>query len=416
MSNSPPLDFAPPRYFLSLGAGPNQVPLIHAARRLGYEVIAVDQDLRAPGFSEATIQVQCSILRPGQIIRLLDENLVEGQIVGVGCRSFGRANLSAALLSRHFATPGLRRSNLRFFRNKRLLKRHLEKNGLRGPRSYRWRSEGERDHLAASKGPWVARPVNGHGKLGVALLHDQDELTYYLEKQGADRGQALLEDYIQAPEITVMGMVHGGRFRTITITDKVTSQEEPLFVELKHSCPTHISMPMQKRVSELMQKIVDATRLMTGPIVAEFLWPDPSKDPLLVECFPETGGELLADELLPAAYDQQNYFEDFVRLHTGEIPVGVPTPQRPAHRVIIRFIAQREGLLEELTFPEEIQEHPGFLFARYLKRPGERTSLTGGNNDRLAVFALRAPLAESSHLDSEVESLARRVKIRYARP
>ena len=48
-------------YFLSLGAGNNQIPIIKAAVDAGYQVIAVDQNTRAPGNRYASIIIEESL-------------------------------------------------------------------------------------------------------------------------------------------------------------------------------------------------------------------------------------------------------------------------------------------------------------------------------------------------------------------
>ncbi|MCB1320665.1 MAG: hypothetical protein KDK34_10455, partial [Leptospiraceae bacterium] len=160
-----------PRYFLSLGAGQHQLSLIQAARDLGLRVIAVDRNLGAPGFRYADLQLQCSILRPRRIIRMLGENMTDGRIVGVGCRSFGRANVAAALVARHFRTPGPTLAHLKHFRDKRANKLLLQKAGVSMPRIFTWDSNAGRLALSRARPPLIVRPAVGHGKVGLQLLN-----------------------------------------------------------------------------------------------------------------------------------------------------------------------------------------------------------------------------------------------------
>ena len=55
-----------------LGAGKSQVPVINAAKNLGYSVIAVDIDADAPGFNSADVAFNFSTHDPDSIINALD--------------------------------------------------------------------------------------------------------------------------------------------------------------------------------------------------------------------------------------------------------------------------------------------------------------------------------------------------------
>ena len=117
----------------------------------------------------------------------------------------------------------------------------------------------------------------------------------------------------------------------------------------------------------------------------------------MIECSPEIGGEYLADWLIPKALDK-NYFQDLVRIYTGEeIKSGAYVHTKAHSQVSIRFIAQSNGRLKRLEFPPYLAKNKNLLFAYYLKKAGDRTSLKQGNLDRLAVFGLKAPLDDQEH-------------------
>ena len=62
--------------------------------------------------------------------------------------------------------------------------------------------------------------------------------------------------------------------------------------------------------------------------------------------------------------------------------------------------------------PAALEGHHGFLFERLLKQPGQRTEISGGNLDRLAVFALSAEYStEREHiLKSEADDFVRAIQ------
>ncbi len=408
-------------YFIALGAGNHQLPLIRAARELGFGVIAVDKNLRAPGFELANIHLQCSILRPGRILHLLQENLTHGLIAGVGCRSYGSVNLSAAILSRALGTPGPSLENIRAFRNKRILKERLSKYEIPVPRSFSWKTAAEKRTMIAAS-PLIARPSFGHGKMGIQILTSSDEVRRFLNENPVDRKSFLVEELIHGREATVLGLVRGGKFHMAALTDKVISNEPPMFAEVVHRYPSRLSSRLKQKIQTYMQKITSALALQNGPLVAEFMIQDdfgsPGRELMLVECAPEAGGEYIADYLVPAA-SGKNFFQETVRIFAGQDvqgpvfendDIGHPPSEK---KILIRYIMPEEGLLKSIRFPDRLQKHPGFIFSKYLKNPGDRTSLRRGNLDRLAVFILSGTLEQSAQLEAEMEQIVKDVEIVY---
>ncbi len=409
------------RYFLSLGAGLNQSSLINAARGMGYAVIAVDQDLNAPGFAQADMQIQCSILEPRRIIRLLQENITGGNVVGVGCRSFGRAQISASLIARYFGLPSTPPSHLKIFQNKLQLKQCLRQGGIPIPQIYRCSSEQVRRRLVNYGKPIVARPVDGHAKQGVRLLKDQKDIEHFFKSELERLDQYLVEPYIRGREITVMAIVSKGRCYTISITEKFVRQEPPLFAEERHVYPARISEYLRRRIPDQMQNICDVTNLENGPLVAEFIIPEkasPNGQLLyLVECHPEIGGEFLADQLVPAVYNF-NYFQALICINTGLPFTKLENieEQQLDSSVIIRYIPQKqEGVLRHLAFPASLEQEKRLIFASLLKKAGDRVSLSSGNSDRLAVFGMQAPLRKAAELSRRVEEIAAAMQVEYLR-
>ena len=411
-------------FFLSLGAGRNQIGLIHAARELGYRVIAVDKNAEAPGFALADLQMYCSLLQPKKILQNIQNTVaIDGNLVGVGCRSFGRANLSAALLADRLALPGPQLNNLGVFQNKIQLKKLFKKLEIPTANSYTmtYQSFAKKEMKSYIKYlPLLVRPAVGHAKQGVCLLESQESLQNFLQQQRANNISNLLFDqYLEGREVTVLGFVVQGKFQLVCISEKNVAKSPPRFVELQHTYPCDISIKLVQKICKYMQHICDETQLNSTPIVAEFLVCDfDDKMPLaIIECSPESGGEYLADQLVPAAFGH-SYFEDLVRVYTaGELEKSETSYVKsiygqPQGQVVIRFIAQQNGRIKKLQFPSQLMEHEGLLFAHYLKKPGDKTSVNNGNFDRLAVFGIKEPL-ESKTIHQQVGQIVTKMQVEY---
>ena len=178
----------PSGYFLSLGAGHNQVNLIKAASQLGYKVIAVDRDTKAPGFGEASLHMYCSVLQPKKILNNLQNNLsINGELMGVGCRSFGRANYSAALIAKRLALPGPEPQRLNVYQDKAKLKKLMLRLEIPTAPSYvlskGMKKSGQNQTKWQEHLPLIVRPITGHAKQGVQLLDRMEEFQHFINKQ-----------------------------------------------------------------------------------------------------------------------------------------------------------------------------------------------------------------------------------------
>ena len=402
------------KYFVSLGAGTHQLPIIRAAKNLGFKVVAVDKNIKAPGFEFSDVQVHCSIQKPCRIIRILGEELMLDTIAGVAARSFGMANLSASIIAEYYRTPYLSSEKIKLFRNKRRIKELLKKNGIHCPRIYSWKTKKSRESLLNSKRNLIVRPAIGsHGKLGIKIMKGKTEIEMFLKKNSADKNNILVEDMVQGNEYTVLGYIQNSEYRPVSITDKIVSSKKPIFAELIHKFPSSLPREMRENINEIMQKIADVLELNNTPVVAEFIIPNRGKKPYLVECNPEIGGEYLADYLVPAVYGE-GYFEKIVNILTKDQPSGKSFPETKAKRsVVIRFIEQKNGIIEQLGLPDLEKKYPGIIFSKLLKSPGMKTEYKNGNLDRLAVFALQGHIKESEKILKESEMIVSETTIAY---
>ena len=109
-------------YFVSIGAGVNQIPLIKEAKKCGFQVIAVDMNPSAPGFYHCDLKIQESIEDYESIYIKLREMLFDGKISAIMTKSYGTAIITTAYLCEKFGLPFLPLEDSRKFLNKKITK------------------------------------------------------------------------------------------------------------------------------------------------------------------------------------------------------------------------------------------------------------------------------------------------------
>tara|TARA_Y100001937_G_scaffold81643_3_gene110446 strand:+ start:47063 stop:48472 length:1410 start_codon:yes stop_codon:yes gene_type:complete len=425
-------------YFLSLGAGHHQVPLIEAAIRKGMSVIAVDKNPLAEGFEKAELQLHASILKPFWIYRAIEEHFPRGQIRAVGSRSYGPAVLSASYLARRFGVPGSSPHSLIRFQDKNRLKGYLASHGIAVPERVPWKPGKDPSDVLRKRGIWIARSGKGSAKQGIQVLATHEEKKQYLEKhtrRSPENRSLFIERYVQGSEFIVYGMVLSGRFHALTLTEKVISDLEPRFADRRHIFPARISEENARSMVETCQKIVDLCKYDNGPFFAEFIIPKRSKNPrpLLVECQPEVGGEFLADCLIPEVLGL-NYFDILVDLltdgpiraaqHLTRAGLSLDTTDlshilNPQKTAVISYLLPSRETIQDLRMPVSMKEDPSFVFLRPLKPRGFRMNPENGNADRPAAFLLvdsiehqQEVIKKADHFENQIRLIPQTERVR----
>ena len=377
-------------YFISIGAGKNQLPLILKSKELGLKIIAVDQNRDAIGFQHSEIKIIQSLHDFRKIYAAILKLFLPEPIVGVGVRSYGKAVLTAAYLAEKLDLVGTNLTNMKKFYNKKLMKAFLGKCGVTVPTSYTWQYLRDFPKLVKTVSyPCILKPVDNIAKLGIEIFRSSNSLLERLTQLKAKNDKFLLEEFIEGAELTVLGFAQNRKFTLVSISDKITTTFSP-FLELSHRLPT-IQEKVKGELKLICQNIIQLTELDNSPIVAEFKV-TARGEIYLMEIMPEIGGEYLADFLIPEFYSY-DYFKNYVRLLLKEPIEAVNTKSIRKKNSIsqICFIAPPEGS-SKLASINRIGlnlEEKVFLMES-LKEVGSVLNTKEGNACRVQVIGVSA--------------------------
>ncbi len=372
-------------YFISIGAGKNQLPLILKSKELGLKVIAVDYNGDALGFSYSEIKIIQSIHDFRKIYAAILKLFLQEPIIAVGVRSYGKAVLTASYLSEKLNLIGTSLTVLKKFYNKKLMKAFLGENGISVPVSYNWKYFRDFPDLVKTISyPCILKPVDTIAKLGIEVFRTSESLQLRLTQLKAKNDRFLLEEFIDGAEVTVLGFVQNKKFTLVSISDKVTTGFPP-FLELSHRLPT-IYPKIKGELRLICQNIIQLTGLENCPIVAEFKV-TPRGQIYLIEIMPEIGGEYLADFLIPEFYSY-DYFKNYLNLIMG-IPVA-PIDNKSLRKKEtisqICFIAPQAGVSKFISLNKSLPSIGEKVFLDHqLKDFGTLLNTKEGNACRVQV-------------------------------
>jgi biotin carboxylase len=262
---------------------------------------------------------------------------------------------------------------------------------------------GIKDALAfvgESRGPWIVKPRDAMGSLGVSLVREPGELPAAIGRLVDPGGAFLVEEFVEGPEYSVEGVFLGGRPRVLAVTGKET-MEPPLFVEVAHVLPAVLPDGTGDEIERQVCAALTELGLVYGIFHVE-LWVTP-RGIVLGEVHVRPGGDgiyLMLAHAIPGLELFRLVYDDALgRLADS----GDLTPTRAA---AVRFLMPPPGRLRSVEGWDGVRGHPGVLFAELTVRPGsvirpvreseDRVGLViVGAEDSLAAQRLAAELVDS---------------------
>lgn len=226
-----------------LAAGLLQIDVIEKAKSMGYYVLAVDGNPKAPGFNVADKAICADIVNEETMLQIARDEHVDGVIhpcSEVSMAVMGRINDELGL-------SGISREQAICATNKHLMRKAFEKGNAPSPKSIlaqdaedAWsRLQNEFDTDA------ILKPSRNSGSRGIAKVSRNmdkgDFIRAYDEALSESRDHSvLIEQFIEGPEFSIEMIVWQGEIHVLTVTDKKTT-DAPHFVELGHNQPSCFS-------------------------------------------------------------------------------------------------------------------------------------------------------------------------------
>ena len=226
-----------------LAAGLLQIDVIEKAKSMGYYVLAVDGNPKAPGFNVADKAICADIVNEEAMLKIARDEHVDGVIhpcSEVSMAVMGRINDELGL-------SGISREQAICATNKHLMRKAFEKGNAPSPKSIlaqdaedAWnRLQNEFDTDA------ILKPSRNSGSRGIAKvarnMDKGDFIRAYDEALSESRDHSvLIEQFIEGPEFSIEMIVWRGEIHVLTVTDKKTTGA-PHFVELGHNQPSCFS-------------------------------------------------------------------------------------------------------------------------------------------------------------------------------
>ena len=371
---------------LVLGAGPAQLGLLAAARARELHVIAVDRDPSAPGFRYADRRAILSTEDEPGIERLAAAERVDGIIapgidwpVAIAARVAERLGLPHPISSE---TAMLSTSKLR-------QRERFAKIGVPQPTYEVCSGADEAAEAAERLGyPCVVKAPDRQGQRGLSFVSERRRITSAVEValDAARSGTLLVEEHVAGREVTVNAFSIDGKFRPLTVTDRITAHPPAFGVALAHAWPSELSPEQIAAVIEAAAAAAEAVGIEDGPSYTQVLVGP--EGPKIGELAARLGGGHDA-ELCKAVLGVDLNALALATALGREIPATALAPAARAGGGCVRFLVAPPGELRDAEGLEEAFALEGIRGIRLYRREGYRFGpLIRGADRAGAILAL----------------------------
>jgi len=239
--------------------------------------------------------------------------------------------------------------------------------------------------------PLITKPTDNSGSRGVMLVHNEEELAAALSysSENGRRGDVIMEEYMQGPEVSVEVMVSHGVPHVLQITDKLTTGA-PHFVEMGHSQPSRLPEDAQAAIRDLASRAALSVGIENGPAHVEIILT--KNGPKMVELGARMGGDCITTHLVPLSTGI-DMVGNTIRIALGEEP---DLTQKLHKGSAIRYFNAPCGVIRAIEGVEEAQRIPGVQEITFVKQVGEKSGDIGSSTDRVGFVIAQAESAEAA--------------------
>lgn len=368
-----------------LGASILQLPAIEKAKEMGFDVIAVDMNPEAVGFSVPGVMKE--------VISTIDTpNILKAakhyQIDGIMTLATDMPMVAVANVAKEMNLVGVSADTALKATNKAFMRDALKEAGVPIPLFFHVTTK--EDYLEAvnkiqSAGyQCIIKPADSSGSRGIDLLSDYEtdtiEKAYVYSKAVSRTGEIMVEEYMEGPEVSVETLSVDGVCHVIQITDKITTGA-PYFVEMGHSQPSQLSNETKEKIERVAIAANHALGIENGPSHTEIKVTNDG--PKVVELGARLGGDNITTHLVPLSTGV-DMVECTIRIALGEKPDLIPKYQKGS---AIRYFKADHGKIIQINGIDEASKLDGIQQISVVHGIGEVINGIKSSGDRVG-FAI----------------------------
>ncbi|MFA4851409.1 MAG: ATP-grasp domain-containing protein [Bacteroidales bacterium] len=245
-----------------LGAGIYQLPAIKTAKKLGYEVITVDNIPDNVGHKLSDFSENVSTVDANGVLNVAKKHKIDG----IMTIASDIAVLTVAYVGNKLHLPTITLEQAAIFSSKPRFKQFLFLKHFNVPVFKEVKCLKDAEALFNELGgPLFIKPSDRSGSKGVARINSLNELMQkFPTALGASLiGSVCVERFLEGVEVGCEAFCFGGKVAVIVITNKKMTDQ---FVVCGHSVPSDLSPDKINQVEAMVEKVIKALDINWGPV------------------------------------------------------------------------------------------------------------------------------------------------------
>ncbi len=248
-----------------LGAGIMQLPAIHSAKDLGWEVVCADANTSAPGIEYTDCFEHVDISSKAAIAESVMKWKQSSGLDGVFTAG---TDFSAcvAFAAEKAGLPGISYETALNATDKARMRRVFTAHNVPSPQFVEIDSAERRDAgLSFADFPLVVKPVDNMGARGIRRVDSSDEYYDAFESAitNSNSGRVIVEEYLEGPEFSIDALVYKGEITICGVADRIIKYP-PYFIEIGHTMPSAYNRDQIEAVTDVFLQGVKAIGIDNG--------------------------------------------------------------------------------------------------------------------------------------------------------
>lgn len=375
------------RKLMILGAGPNQIPLIRAAKKNGYHVIVCDYSETAPGVPLADELCLVSIMDKEGVLQAAREKQVDGVI-----SNSEPAMPVVAYVGNAVGVPANSIQTISYMSDKTKFREILGANDFRVPKHGSAKNVEQARTLALEIGfPLMMKPAASSGSRGVRKMEsfDQFDTSFQTALDFSRTDEVILEEYIENHCANVTGgdiFVLDGEVVFYGLMSCIRDQKNAPLVPMGEMYPPVLTPSQEQEIKSELSRAVNVLGVRFGTVNVEIML-DSEGRVFFVELNPRNGGNMIPEELHLATG-----FDIFGATVTAAMGDGLPEECKEAKAGNGAFVTymvhtMETGVLKQVSFSEFLAPHIVGYYPDMM--PGEQVEPFLSADKKIGVLMLR---------------------------
>ncbi len=251
---------------MMLGASGAQLNAIKRSQDMGYFVVATDYYTHSPGKQIADESGFASTFDVEATLKVAKEHKIHGiMTTGTDQPVYVVNRVATALDLPHFLSV----QTAYEVTNKRAMKKKFRQAKIPTPDYRLIREDFVEEELEGLAFPVVVKPLDSQGQRGIYKLDTIMAVREYFHQviQYSREDTILVESYYKNDEITISGWVKKGQAKILTVTDRVTFEDDKhIGICTSHEFPSKHYERYRDEFVAITNRIVEVFEIKEGPI------------------------------------------------------------------------------------------------------------------------------------------------------